>query len=281
MLRVLPEAKTYLPGPGRCIYCWPKTNPSGRLGREHIIAHKLGGKLILHKASCKACEALINSEIETPALGQMWISARTHLGLPTSRPKTTLRIGVWTDNGEAMPKSFSGLGFHFEEISLGKRTFVVLLPTLLPPGILHNRALTENFTLTGFNPYIGGPLILPHEPGERAAIFEPFRPEVLGRFIAKVAHSAAIAELGLDTFEPLLPDIIKGVSPHISHFVGSSLRRGRVQHALHRISLEARSGFLIASVQLFAKCGLLPYEAVVGRLSGELSKLHSSSSSTA
>src|ERR1700733_15227494 len=103
MLGPLPEAKTYLPGPGRCIYCLPDNAETKDLRREHIIAQKLGGALILHNASCTPCERLINQQIEIPSLTRFWHQARTHLGLPTSRPATELPIGVWKSDGTLFP----------------------------------------------------------------------------------------------------------------------------------------------------------------------------------
>lgn len=279
MLIHLPEMKTFDPRPRRCIYRWPKANPPGPFGREHIIARNLGGKLVLRNASCRACEGLINREIETPVLSQTWVSPRAHLGLPSSKPKTTSRIGRWTDNGEELPSNFAGLSFRFEEVPLPDRAFVIMLLDLLPPGILEGRAPTEKFPATGMAIHASGPWAEPN-PGERVGIFEPFDPVVLGRFLAKVAHGAAVASFGLDGFEPFLPDLIKGNAAEISHHVGGSGKRGRRRPALHRVALGTRCGLLLADIQLFAKFGLPPYQVVVGRLAGDLAKWHMSSRAT-
>jgi hypothetical protein len=117
-------------------------------------------------------------------------------------------------------------------------------------------------------------------PGERAGIFEPFSPNVTFRSIAKIAHGAAVAELGVDAFEPFLPDIIMGRSPYISRFIGCSPIKGRRQPNLHEIVLSTRRGFVVAQVQLFAKFGLRPFLAVVGQPKEALLKWHRSSALT-
>jgi hypothetical protein len=110
----------------------------------------------------------------------------------------------------------------------------------------------------------GAPNVLV-EKGRKAGFFEPFSPNIICRSIAKIAHGAAVAELGLDTFEPFLPDIILGHDPYISHYVGSKIGKGHKRIALHEISLTLQGGFIVAQVQLFARLGLRPYIAVVGR----------------
>jgi HNH endonuclease len=269
----VPEANTYIPGPRRCIYCWPRKMTTIGLDREHVIAHKLGGKIILHNASCRPCADIINKQIENPALKQTWLSSRTHLGLPTSAPRRTLRIGVFRDNGEPIPQSMANVDFRFEEIPLDAHTFCIFLPVFSPPGILYGKVQTDKFICVGTSSFINNP-IPSAPPGWRSAIFEKFDPGVIGRFIAKVAHGAAVAALGTGAFDPFLPDIILGESPFISHYVGSSLRRGRKRQELHKIILNIRGGFLVANVQLFSKFGLQSFDAVVGRPVGELARLH-------
>ena len=46
--------------------------------------------------------------------------------------------------------------------------------------------------------------------------------------IAKIAHGAAVAELGFDAFVPLLPDAILGKDRYVSHLVGGSFARARI-----------------------------------------------------
>lgn len=270
---VLPSEKTYLPGAGRCVYCWPARTITSNLGREHIIPDKLGGKLILHQASCRECERAINREIETPTLTRMWVHARTHLQMKTSAPKTSLPIGTWTADTPDLPTNMDDVDFAFEDVSLEHHPLRIVAPRFKPPGILFGEAPSEKFEIVGISAYAPTP-DPPRSTGKQSAVFQPFSPDVICRSIAKIAHSAAIAELGLDAFEPFLPSVILGKDPNISHLVGSSLTKGRVRESLHRIELKLTGEYVVAKVQLFARYGIQPFLAVVGRAAPSLSLWH-------
>lgn len=274
MHTILPESKTYLPGPMRCIYCLEDDGHFNQLTREHIIPQKLNGKLILHRASCKACARIINQQIETPLLSDFLKSPRTHLGMPTSRPQEKLPIGRWMAPTSEIPENMRDVNFRFDQIPVHDHPFRILRPVFLPPSILWDEPASENFTVTKIQAYFDGRPTPPGAPGEQTAEFQKFSPDILLRFIAKIAHGAAVAELGLDAFSPLLPDIILGRNPFISHMVGSAIRRRRPAHHLHEITIVLRRGFIVAVVRLFN----LPhsYIAVVGRAREDLATLHTS-----
>jgi hypothetical protein len=247
------------------------------LRREHIIPHKLGGQLILHNACCVPCQDFINKEIETPTLKRMWLVPRTHLNLPTSAKRSSLRLGRWKDSGETFPPDLTDLDFRFDDVPLDTHPLRIIFSKFLPPGILWNRALTDQFTITGIDAFVDQKATPPSDsPDERTADFQPFSPDLLCRSIAKMAHSGAIAELGVDAFAPMLPDIIMKRSSHISHLVGSQIGKGHRKQALHEILLTIKRGFVIASVQLFARFGLRPFHVVVGRASDRFIKWNSS-----
>jgi len=274
MFAPLPEAKTYLPGPGVCIYCTPEAAGRVTLTREHIIARKLGGALVLHNASCTACAKIINKEIETPFLTFILLNARTHLGLPTSRPRTTLpwTAQVGPEVPEGLPKELSG--FDFQEALPEDYYAKIMMPILSAPGILSDKALTEQFIMTGVCSYTEPGSSPP--PGRTLQVL-PMNPAITCRAIAKIAHGAAVAEFGFDTFEAFLPDVIMGRTKFISHFVGSSKRKGRRRSHLHRIWFDLFGGLLIANVQIFARYGIRPYQAIVGRPKPEFPIWHMSS----
>jgi hypothetical protein len=267
---ILPFEKTYLPGAGRCIYCWPERATTANLGREHIIPDKLGGKLILHQAACKECERKINREIETPTLTRMWLHPRTHLQIKTSTPRTSLPVGTWTADTPDWP-NMDDVDFDFEDISLEQHPFRIVIPRFKPPGILWGCKLTEKFEIVGISAYAPTP-DPPKAAGKQSAEFQPFSPDIICRSVAKIAHSAAVAELGLDAFTPMLSPIILGTDLNISNLVGSSLTRGRVREGLHRIELTVSGEYVVAKVQLFARYGLQPFLAVVGRAAPTLIK---------
>jgi hypothetical protein len=86
------------------------------------------------------------------------------------------------------------------------------------------------------------------------------------RMLAKIAHGAAVAELGSDAFDPVLIDIILGRSSYCGHYVGSPWSwRTRKSETLHGVRLEIRNGWLVAFVQLFARYHAPWYYVVVGK----------------
>jgi hypothetical protein len=177
-------------------------------------------------------------------------------------------MGVFNaqDDG-GWPKQMEKAGFAWQEVSPADRPTVVILPGFAPPGILSERPLTDLFQLTRLVAYIDDAARKPATPpGTEAAVFQPFRPDILCRVLAKIAHGAAVAELGLGGFQPFLPDLILGRSTYLSHFVGSPLYRRPRLPAVPRyeISLTLRQGYVVAVVRLFADLGLPPYEVIVG-----------------
>jgi hypothetical protein len=269
---ILPEAKTYVPGPLRCIYCLSSGLRKEQLSKEHIIPKKLGGKLILHKASCKACERVINQEIETPTLTQMWVAPRTHLGMPTSEKKIALPIGKWNSDSPEFPADMRDANFRFDSTPIGDHPVKIIFPRFAPPGILWGLEPSVDFSLTGISAYTSPSELKPKLSNERQGEFQMFDPSVVCRSVAKIAHSAAVAHFGLNAFRPVLPNVILGKDKYISYLVGGSLRKGKVLSSLHRITLEIRSGYILATVQLFARYGIHPFSVVVGLAGPELSK---------
>jgi hypothetical protein len=273
---ILPPSKTYKPGPMQCIYCLKYKGESDKLHREHIVPRKLGGTWILHNASCEDCAAIINKQIETPMLTGFLKSPRTHLKMPTSNPVTTLPIGRWEKAADKqVPKQITGL--RFDEIPLADHPFTLFLPTFTPPSLLWGAAQSKEFICIGIQTYFDGRRTPPGAANEHTGPFHVFSPDILLRFIAKIAHGAAVAELGLDAFSPVLPDIILGKNPYISHVIGNSLIRRRIARQpgfQHTITLTLRLGYIVAVI--FILNFPHPYVAVVGRARDDLTSLHTS-----
>jgi hypothetical protein len=270
---ILPENKTYVPGAGRCIYCWPRKFTIDTLAREHIIPKAISGKLVFHNASCANCADLINSEIENPTLQRMWLTPRTRLRMPTSRPRDTLPYGTWTSDSPGLPQDMGDVDFDFEQIAVEDHPFTISFPCLAPPGILWDEPPSPTFPLIGVSIYRDPSAPpLPNFPGKQSAELQPFDPGVICRSIAKIAHGAAVAELGFDKFEPMLPDVILGREPNVSHLVGGTLMSRGKRAILHQITLFIRREFVLAEVQLFSRYGIQPFLAVVGRASDDLLK---------
>lgn len=276
---VLPEAKTYMPGPGICIYCDEEKTRDGPLGREHIIAQRLGGQLILHKASCDDCANTINKDFERDVQQLMLSAVRTHLKLNRAkdRPKT-LNLARWpaASPAFAFPQDLADVDVRWDAIPTDDLPFRIILPRFGPPGVLWDAPKKRDFNIRVYKHdiYSDGKTT-PPSSGEHSSEMQFFSPDRLLRLVAKIAHGAASAEL-FGKFKPMLPDVILGKSEHISHLVGSIGGRRASRPTLHEITLTVRGGFLVAVVHLFAKFGMRPYVAVVGKPDPELAKWHTS-----
>lgn len=86
--------------------------------------------------------------------------------------------------------------------------------------------------------------------------------------LAKIAHSMAVAELGLAGFRPFLLDIIHGRAEDAHQFVGGRLKaRPALPHRHEVLILGYEIGettLVAAEVRLFADLGAPTYVVVVG-----------------
>lgn len=264
----LPFSRVYDP-PSHCLYCPAKSNEDGtRLSREHIIPLGLSGELILRQASCGVCAKLINQEIERDLLQTMYIQPRVHLKMRSrgkNKPLTTLQFGVFNTPAPGTSPNMDNANFEWLHVPVEKHAFVIVMVKYAVPGLLQGAAPVTTFQPKRMTSYYGYFQLPPLPVGRTAGIFQKTNPSVEFRFIAKIAHGAAVAELGADAFEPFLPPVILGSDPHPSHYIGGSASEHPTE-ALHWIGLEQRGEYLIALVQLFGKFGFRPWQAVVGKL---------------
>ena len=262
-------AKKYAPV-GRCIYCgateWSAQRPR-KLGDEHIIPEGLGGGLVLPEASCKACET-ITSAVELEWLRGAYYTARVQKGLAKKkkRPPRFLPLQVIRD-GKAT----------WESIPLEK--YPALIVTLLfdAPEILSDCAPVEK-TLSGGaaagNLATFGQFLRPYLD-QGAVTFVPPRSGAtsvhLGRMLAKIAHSYAVAELGINGFTPLLLDIIMGADTrYLPHYIGGTRDLPPVSDKVYEINLTTvASGkgvpYFVVKIRLLSDVSGMPeYWVVVG-----------------
>jgi hypothetical protein len=149
-----------------------------------------------------------------------------------------------------------------------------------PPGILQNRAPAP---LTDFSFGLGIPTKLSSvqsgctAPATRAgACPSIFKADVFGRLIARIAHATAVAQFGLNSFNPYLPDIILGADTNIGFLIGGAapsteptqLPAGKQTFMAHELSMRvvvpAENKFILAStVRLFAFTGSPTYWAII------------------
>ena len=89
--------------------------------------------------------------------------------------------------------------------------------------------------------------------------------DALCRVLAKIAHSYAVAELGLGGFTPLLREFIRGEGGDRFRYVGGEFKPGAPGAGLHEIGFEQGvTGYLVVRIRLFASLGAPVYRVVVG-----------------
>lgn len=243
----------------------------GELTKEHIIPLGLSGNLILPKASCRRCATITGTVVEQHCLREMLIGPRTHWKMKTRRWKerpNSLRVGV----GEPT------VDYNWLDVPIGSHPLVFSMPIFDRPGFVRRDRPHNSFGLLDVWNYI--------DPSaeekltkiaDNAGIYNKFSPDLFCRMIAKIAHSYAVAECGLDTFIPFLPRIILGESRMISYYVGGAsepilpVQPGimvPLTHELNPRGLASPDGDKVVSVlvHLFSSLGAPMYEVIVGRI---------------
>ncbi|WP_119417944.1 HNH endonuclease [Desertibaculum subflavum] len=257
--------------PGRCIYC-PEDAHTNILGDEHIIPEALGGTFVLRRASCKKHEG-ITSRAERFVLRDLLIQARTHLKLPTKRPKnrpTEFPVTVVVDDDTQRQMLVPADDCP---ITLGLLAFVnprIFLD--LPPDDSHP---------TGPAPLQSWFCVWYPKPGMSGGNYFGGKGHVadlklgwgqFAKMLAKIGHAFATAELGHGNFRPLLLDIIHAPDGQFfgfSHLIGGECQPVAPGTELHEISLithRTPKGQMlhVVRVRLFSYLGAPIYYAVAG-----------------
>jgi hypothetical protein len=97
-----------------------------------------------------------------------------------------------------------------------------------------------------------------------------FSAPIFGHMLAKIAHSYAVAELGMDGFNPILNNLIRGLPTlHMAQFVGGNFLPEPKSTDLHEISIKLSNridgrGFWVVRVRLFADLDMPAYYIVAG-----------------
>jgi len=259
----LPEAKRYPPA-GYCIYC-KRTPPEVTLSLEHIIPLAINGHLLLPAASCEICAKIINEQFERGFLRDSVIDVRAHLKMRSRSKRRNKELPPSERPGRIARFSDTGAFLEWEQISREDHPFAYVGVTLEAPTILMNKPAKNHITVYGGELYFDKTYYeKTMKIKGRSGLVQNFSPDQLCREIAKIAHGAAIAELGT-TFEPFLPPIILGQSSEIFHLVGGAINTEKPTAETHSLSLTVMGGFWVAIVRLFAVLGAPALMAVVGR----------------
>lgn len=258
------------PAVGACIYCGAVEYEPGtgaKLHDEHIVPLGLGGNLLLREASCKSCEKTTGAKIEGLCLRLTLLHARIRYNFPTRNKRqrpTTFDIDI----GEGPRRRTKQL--LVEELPW----ISWVLPNYGLPGIISG-ARAQDCKCENVRAQVGAydaERLLIHgafqEPVGLASI--SFNIGVFERMLAKIAHSYAVAELGLDGFTPALKSMILDGHPHQAFWIGEERAHNLPGGTLYDLSLARYPSdgaeYLVVLVQLMGFLGTPVYAVVVGTL---------------
>jgi hypothetical protein len=249
---------------GHCIYCGVTEGNGRALTEEHIVAFGLNGNLVIPKASCFRC-AKVTGRLEDLCLRKMFGPLRTHLNLRSRRkkhrPKT---IPLTVHYGDKVAVDL--------ELPPAEHPFGFCMWKFKPPALLGGDRSDNMAEL-----WVSGTKAYDLHKWNNTSVTMPGETHcgVMSRLVAKTAHAYASAELGTDSFAPLLLPLIlsedlKTAQDKANSVVGG-LGPGENPPAnanLHDLRLEERTfngrSFVVVQIRFFSCLGAPIYEAVVG-----------------
>jgi hypothetical protein len=238
------------------------------LGDEHIIPQALGGNIILQSASCGCCEKIIGGGFEqrlTHKTKGMFAAMRLRHAYKSKRPK---------NRPTSLPFTF------IDRYGFSRR---IKIPAKLVPRYWLTWVMAQSpgiiLGLPPEAPALGAAYWQWHEqdikdlakwyPGYRIKLEGAGEIRDLSRLIAKIAHAMAVAEYGVDAFDPWLPQFILGKDDCTLHYYVTGHENKTVETlGDHKISLGTweNDGVRIgATVRLFCRYGSPDYEVAVGK----------------
>lgn len=246
---------------GQCIYCGATkySIDKVRLANEHIVPFCLDGAHVLPRASCLKCgEKTGKLENQFFSRDGTWRAARVHAG-SRSRHNTNKTVRLYV-----------GKGADERAIDLPAATapLWVIQLTFNRLGLLDGEpvdAFRENNVLLHIVQLRQGPL--PASPFYTPSI----RVEDAMRFLAKVAHSYAVAELSLTGFSPLLKDFILGKGERVPHaYFGPGPTLADPPDEPYHIGLRVEemrgARYVLVDICLLSAIRFSPYTVVAGIL---------------
>jgi hypothetical protein len=262
------------PAVGRCIYCGSDGGQDG-LRKEHGIPFSLGGNIILPQASCSTCEGVI-SYLEGYVGRRVFGSMRSFYEIQKRRrpqPAPTVSVLFETKDGK-----------ESRQIPLKDAPPMLLMCQFPQPGMLSGQQPSPLARLDDvwlwYSHEVQQYAERMRQPGDKGWTVQfDFKEDLFGRFLAKVVHCMAIAQFGIDSFRPFLPEVILGKEKNIGFYVGGmslgttpdpDLPKGTHKISAHHFAftqmLNEATGHrvLVGTLRLFAFTGAPTYCAVVG-----------------
>ncbi len=247
-----------------CIYC----GSTDDLTDEHIVPFALNGLSVLPKSSCKSCSA-ITSAFEGRCARIMYGNFRIINNVQTRRRKER-------------PKTIKALlqGSQNEPIDIPIENCVGTLPWVhfLPAGIFRKPPIKEDH-------WAGSRLevhsFMPRDPSPmrdvdfgQVSFVQRFDVDSLALTLARVAHALAVANFGVDFFEPWLPPYILGRDKSLSYLIGGGNVDKSPEDILHNLGYQVgprtlgwgvTQTLLTVDIRFWAQFGGPSAEVVVGK----------------
>lgn len=257
------------PPVGRCIYC---RKQDVVLHEEHIIPFAIAGNaLILPAASCRECE-IDNNKIEGPIHKRQLQPLRVVLNTPTRRPAErpeSLPVGL--AKFPPFQPGETAIPMGEVEVKAGDYPLVYIGLHLDKPGILLELPLGVPLEWKSIIRLQSDRTLNLLKRGANAVRIGAFNPYLSAQYLARIAYAYAVAFEGLDTFEPLVLDLIKGRTKYFRHWVGGDLKIPEPEPSkLHSIShgwvTVGNVRYLLVTLRLFSFLGTPIYRVVVGQI---------------
>ena len=269
-----------IPSLGVCIYC-QRPLPPEQLTDEHVIPFALGANSsIFLKASCQDCARTIQPYEQDVLLKQLG-NFRRQIDAPsrTKRKKRPTHANVTFKEVDNDGCDLRPLGER--NIAIAELPLALSLWQLPEPRIMRPHAVPgddegrpwffcdDETTVRALCRRVADETGSRHVALEIGAVN---RTNFL-RFLAKTAHAYAVAELGLDAFEPLLIDIVLDREHDISRYVGGYYGPPPPGAAPENLVLAhigqavegPGAGLLTVALQFYPLLGSPIYSVIVGR----------------
>lgn len=269
--------------PGRCIYCY---TASPKLTDEHAIPYALAANaLVIENSCCEVCQKIIQPYEQAVLKKQLGIF-RAQVDAPTrnkrDRPKE-VELQFFEVDSEGQPVRALG----HRAIPIAQAPVMFNLWQSPPPRLLRDAGSKCDESGAPWCHYDEEAIkaICRTVANEEGIKNVAMRLGVVNRIdylrsIAKTAHAYAVAELGLDAFEPILLDLILCRSDDVGDFVGDALLDSPVEtdpaHTLQVLIGELTEGpaqgYLVARLQLYPMFHSPQHVVVLGRAIEDIGK---------
>lgn len=254
-----------VPALGHCIYCWPDPDGGSYLTKEHIIPACLGGRIVWPDSSCNDCQKITGHNEQLFSRNMYW-ALRMKLDINSGRTEKRTHWPATIEDTET--------GEHTDiQLSVDQMPRVYAVPELPVPGILLNlppsnsnpamnvRLMSRKEELDALGEYTGA---------GQFQVGAPFDWFAFCRLLAKIGHACSAYSFLETGYTPLLRDIIRERSLHLSYYIGGlSPDDGQLSKRFTYKATITRHDdidYLVAFINIFKDASFPTYQAIVGQI---------------